>query len=153
MLKDYLEGVFGCCTFLIIMSGITHHKFKNATGFGVGVLIICVIMLPLVDIFKGFDIDKEIEDLIGDVDYEASDDMIKNAFEKGISEYIASEYSVNEQFVTVMANGFDLEVMRAERIYVTLSGKAIYLNYSALESDIENRFTKEGKCEVKVRLD
>ena len=152
MLKTYCTDVLGVATFLAIGSAVAHQRFKTVTGFGVGIVMICVIFLPLVDIFADFDIYKEMESLIGDVEYDVTDSAVEMAFEEGIREYVASEYSVCAECVGVTADGFDLEIMRAERIYVTLSGKGIYLDYKRIETDVSEKFTKGGECEVSLKL-
>jgi hypothetical protein len=42
--------------------------------------------------------------------------------------------------------------MRAERIYITLSGKAALADYKRIEKEVGKEFTKSGECEVSVKL-
>jgi hypothetical protein len=110
-------------------------------------------MLPIVDIFKDFDSDYYINELIEDVEYNAyTDDMVELAFESGISKYVADKYGVEENDVYVMADGFDIESMTATRIYVTLSARAALIDYKKVEEDIKNNFTNGGECEVSLRI-
>ncbi len=152
MLKVYFTDVMYLCTFIAVAVGISHPRLKKSTTFGAGVLLICVILLPLVDIIKDIDVKIDLEEYLENVESEASDDALEAAFEEGIREYISSEYTVDKEFITVMADGFDLECLRAERIYVTLSGKAALLDYKRMELRIESEFTKGGECEVSVKL-
>ena len=67
-------------------------------------------------------------------DYEGkSDDAIELAFEDGVAAYISDRYGVERECIKVMADGFSLEKLQAERIYVTLSGKAALLDYKRIE--------------------
>ena len=140
-------------SFVALSLGLAHPKFKNATSFCAGVLIICAVMLPLVDIFKEFDGENYINELIEDVQYgDYTDDMIESAFECGVAEYLADTYRIDVACIQVMADGFDMETMRAQRIYVTLSGTAVFVDYKKIEEEIRREFTNGGECEVAVKI-
>lgn len=153
MLKEYFIGLLWLVAFISLALGVVHPKLKSATGFCAGILLICSIMLPIVDIFKDFDSDYYINELIEDVEYNAyTDDMVELAFESGISKYVADKYGVEENDVYVMADGFDIESMTATRIYVTLSARAALIDYKKVEEDIKNNFTNGGECEVSLKI-
>ena len=140
-------------TFAAILLGIAHPKLKGATSYSIGVLMICVILLPLVDIIRDFDTKSMFDSINMDLEYDITDDMIEASFEEGISEYIAQKYGVDKSCVSVMADGFDMERLRAERIYVTLSGKAVFLDYKKIEDEVRSEFTNGGECEVSLKLE
>lgn len=152
MLKAYFGDVMYLSVFIALAVGISHPRLKRSISFGAGVLIICVILLPLVDIIKDIDIKIDAEDYLENIETNLSDDALEMAFEEGIREYISGEYKVDKDLITVMADDFDLECMRAERIYITLVGRAAMLDYKMIESVVEKEFTKEGECEVSLRL-
>ena len=152
MLKVYFGDVMYLSVFIALAVGISHPRLKRSISFGAGVLIICAILLPLVDIIKDIDIKIDIEDYLENIETNLSDDALEMAFEEGIREYISGEYKVDKDLITVMADGFDFECMRAERIYVTLVGRAAMLDYKMIESVVEKEFNKEGECEVSLRL-
>lgn len=152
MLKVYFRDVMYLSAFIALAVGISHTRLKRSTSFGAGVLLICVIMLPLVDIIKDIDVKIDTDGYFESGDTELSDEALEAAFEEGIREYLAQEYRVDKELITVMADGFELESMRAERIYVTLTGKAATLDYKRIESDLEKEFTKGGECEVSLKI-
>ena len=153
MLKEYFEGILLLVAFVALALGVAHPKLRNATSFSAGVLIICAILLPIVDIIRDIDKKYSIDDLLSDMEYaDATDDAIELAFEEGISVYIADKYGVNKGDVLVMADGFDIGSMKAERIYITLSSKASLLNYKKIEEEIEKEFTQGGECEVSLKI-
>ena len=152
MLKAYFTDVIYLSTCIALTVGISHPKLKKSISFGAGILFICVILLPLVDIIKDINVKINVDEYVENIDSELSDDALEMAFEDGIREYLASEYRVDKELIVVMSDGFDLECMRAERIYVTLIGKAAMLDYKRIEEIIENEFTKGGECEVSVKL-
>ena len=153
MLREYFSEIIILMTFAAILLGIAHPKLKGATSYSIGVLMICVILLPLVDIIRDFDTKSMFDSINMDLEYDITDDMIEASFEEGISEYIAQKYGVDKSCVSVMADGFDMERLRAERIYVTLSGKAVFLDYKKIEDEVRSEFTNGGECEVSLKLE
>ena len=153
MLKGYIEVVLTVGAFISVAASLSHPKLKGITGFGAGILLICVISLPLVDIISEFDIDSALDGIIGDMDVDGmTDDALELAFEDGIEQYISEKYKVDKSCVIVFADGFDIESIRADRIYVSLSGRASFLDYKKIEEDIALNFTKEGECEVSLKI-
>lgn len=153
MLREYFSEIIILMTFAAILLGIAHPKLKGATSYSIGVLMICVILLPLVDIIRYFDTKSMFDSINMDLEYDITDDMIEASFEEGISEYIAQKYGVDKSCVSVMADGFDMERLRAERIYVTLSGKAVFLDYKKIEDEVRSEFTNGGECEVSLKIE
>ncbi|MBR2971653.1 MAG: hypothetical protein IKC61_01845 [Clostridia bacterium] len=153
MLREYFSEIIIIMTFAAILLGIAHPKLKGATSYSIGVLMICVILLPLVDIIRDFDTKSMFDSINMDLEYDITDDMIEASFEEGISEYIAQKYGVDKSCVSVMADGFDMERLRAERIYVTLSGRAVFLDYKKIEDEVRSEFTNGGECEVSLKIE
>lgn len=152
MLREYFVGVIGIALLASFLLAITHPKAKGVTKFGTGVLLICTVLLPMVDILSGFDINKSIDGILDGIDYEATDSAIELAFEDAVAEYVADKYGVARECVTARADGFDIGTLRAERIYVTLFGEAVFLDYKRIESDVMTEFTNGGECEVFLSL-
>lgn len=153
MLREYFKETLTLCVFISVALGVAHPRLKKTVSFSAGILIICSIMLPIVDILCSFDADKTFDKILADMDYDgATDNSIELAFENGIAEYIAEEYAVDTSAVLVNVDGFDMASLRAERIYVTLSGEAILLDYKKIEKEICEMFTKMGECEVSINV-
>lgn len=150
MLKEYFVGAMSVTVFIVILLGVSHPKLKSVTSLGVGVLVICAILLPLVDIIKDIDIDKTLDGIFDGVDYTATDSAIELAFEDAVASYIAQKYGVTAECVKVRADGFDIGTLTAQRIYVTLSGEAILCDYKKIEEEIAVQFTAGGECEASV---
>lgn len=152
MLREYFVASVGVLTFISLLMSIVHPKLRSITSFGAGVLAICAVLLPLVDIIGDYNYDLSLDELLGDVDYNATDSAIELAFEEGVAEYISSAYKVEKESVRVYADGFDISTLSAERIYVTLSGEAIRLDYKRIEAEVSDRFTRGGECEVNLEI-
>ena len=138
--------------FVSVALSLSHPRLKSASLFGAGVLLICAFLLPIVDIIGKYDVNFEIHQYMSTIESDTSRDMIETAFEDGICRYIADKYGVDPSLITVMADGFDLETMRAERIYVTLHKNAVWLNLKELKDELEREFTRGGECEVSLKL-
>ena len=152
MLREYFISLLSLTVFVSVMVGISHPRMKSAISFGVGAIMICAILLPLVDIIGDFDPESALDKLMDGIDYEAGDSAIELAFEDGIAEHVTKEYGIERGSVTVMADGFDIGTLKAERIYITLRGKGIFLDFKRIEEEIEKEFTSGGECEVTVDL-
>ena len=152
MLREYFTGVMLLVTLISVALVVVHPRQKSATVFAAGVILICAVMLPIVDIIKGYGGNFNIDEYLNLTEDYQSADMVEAAFEEGIRLYIADEYRVDAGDVTVRVDGFDLSSLRAERIYVTLSGKAALLDYKSIEEELIREFTQDGECEVSVRI-
>ena len=153
MLNSYFGGLLILSVFISVMLSAVHPKFKRVTNISTGIVLICAIMLPLVDIISSFDVNEAFDGIVDEFCIDGmTDNAIEKAFEDGIAEYIAKEWKVDRSSVTVRVDGFDMEKMLAERIYVTLSGKAITLDYKELGEVLEERLTSGGECEVSINI-
>ena len=152
MLREYFINTVGVALAISLALGITHPRLKKPTAFSFGVLTICAVLLPLVDLLGSFDIDKTLNGIFDGFNYEASDSAIELAFEDAIREKIADDYGVSKECVLVRADGFDIGSLSAERIFVTLSGEAVFLDYKRIEEEVSVDFTRGGECEVSVNI-
>ncbi len=151
MLNEYIKAVIKLSVFASVLLLIGHKRTKKTAVFATGMILLVAIMLPLINIFNNIDGINDFNfDLDNIVSGDVSDAVIEQSFEKGIGKYIADEYGVDEECVLVLADGFDISVMRAERIYITLSGMAVFLDYKRIEADVRAEFTNGGKCEVRL---
>lgn len=148
MLREYAIAILKVASVASVAVALSHSRMKKSVSVAVGLVLISVIMLPIVDIIRNktmFEISlDDFENL------EIRDETIERAFEAGIEKYIASEWGVGEECVDVRADELDLSKMRARRIYVTLRGRGIYLDYQSIEDDVERNFTDGGECEVEL---
>lgn len=150
MLKEYFIGVITLTLFVAVAFGVSHPRLRNAVSFGGGVLLVCSVSLPIVDILRDFEVDKTLDGIFDGIDFDATDSAIELAFERGVAEYIANSYGIPCECVSVRADGFDIGSLTAERIYVTLSGKGALLDYKRIEKEVGEEFTPTGYCEVYI---
>lgn len=153
MLKEYFIALVSISVFLSVALSVSHSKLKGVTVFSIGVLLISAVLLPLVDIVQSLSAEYDIDSILGELEYDGvSDDSIEEAFECGIAEYIAVSYGVESGSVTVQVDGFDMGMLKAQRIYVTLRDDALRLDYKRIEEEIRREFTSGGECEVMLKI-
>ena len=152
MLKEYALLVLKLSAFVGIAINLAHPKQIKMMRFALGIILISAIMLPLVDIIGENPVDFITFTKLDDLEVEANDEAVESAFEEGIGKYICTKYSLLPSEVKVNADGFDFSVMRADRIYVTLFGKGVYIDYRRLEDEIAEEFTRGGTCEIELNI-
>ena len=152
MLREYFIGAIYLLVFVAFAIGISHRELKGAITVGAGVVVICAILLPLVDILRDLDVDSALDGILSDIDYDGTDSAIELAFEEGIAEYLATEHGVDKACVEVRVDGFDIATLKARRVYVDLSGRACLLDPKVVADEVARHFTDGGECEVAIRL-
>ncbi len=153
MLSTYIASVIKLAVLASVLVTISHKRTRNTARFAVGIILISAIMLPFVDIMQGLNADLQSEFDFSYIDEPGiGDEIIESKFEKGIAEYIAQRYGIDAEEITVGADGFDMSVMRAERIYISIGKNGIFIDYRQLEDIIEEEFTNGGRCEVELNV-
>ena len=74
----------------------------------------------------------------------------QQGFCDGIRAAVCEKFSLSEEELSVRAEGFDMAVMRAERIHILLKGKGVLADGFAIEAFIEGE--NLGDCEVEMEF-
>ena len=119
----------------------------------ISLLVMFVVITPLLSLVGS----------IGDIDFDELKENIitedgegeyiktaEKAFELGIKRLLSDKYGLSEDEVSVFIIGFDFEKMRAEKIKITLSGRAALSDYRSIEEYVEKN--NLGECEVNISL-
>ena len=122
----------------------------RASRCALGIILLAALVAPLTSLIG------EFENLTyGDFpSYDSSaeeqfrDQSIGSAFVRGVELAVAERFSFSEDEVEVECFGFALEEARAEKIHVTLSGRAAFADIRAVRDYVEN--SRLGECEVTV---
>ena len=112
-----------------------------------------VTVLPVVTLIRDFDYDASVD--LGDGSFMYIEDTLigeeaENAFCKGIEKYISERFSLSSEEITVRVFGFEYTSMKAEKIKVILSGKAVFADNRAIAEEIEKNGL--GECEVELSV-
>ena len=76
--------------------------------------------------------------------------VAEEAFADGVRRAVCDKFSVDEECVRIMIYGFDFANMRADRIKVILSGRAVILDCKKIEKYLDG--LDIGDCEVDIEI-
>lgn len=147
MENSYLYTVLALASVAFASFVIYDAQRLREARFTLGIILLASLILPISSAVKGF---SELDFDTGG-DYATSslaNETVEEAFCRGIAEAVCGEFSFKTSDVSVKAVGFDAEGMRAEKIILTLSGKAALGDIGAAED-----FVSElgfGKCTAEV---
>ena len=151
-MKAYLLSVFAICLVASLLGFLSHGRFRSIEKITIGVIMLYVILSPLPSAIRSFDPNDFFSfELPGDVEYEGDAYAVaEEAFGRGVALAVAEEFSLDVSDIRVKTDGFDFEKMYAERIKVTLSGKAAGADHRAIESFLNKQ--EFGRCEVEIEI-
>ena len=113
-----------------------------------GIIAIYLILSPLAKI--DFDFDNSFEITLPESAEGGYSEVAKDAFERGISSSVADKFSLEAELVSAEAVGFDFDFMRAEKIKITLTGRAVFADRRAIEEYINKM--EIGACTVEIHI-
>ena len=146
---SYALGVVGICALVALMGFVSYRgDADGAARAAIAVIMLFSVVAPLSGMDFDFSFDISGEGAMPDGgEYER---VGREAFEMGICRLISERYSLSEENISVRAEGYDFSTMRAERIFVLLSGRAA----SADARAIKNYITEQGlgECEVDIEI-
>ena len=114
-----------------------------------GVILLASLILPISSVIGGI---REL-DFSFEAEYDGEqivEERLEEAFCLGIAEAVREEFSIKKDNISVTAQGFDAESMRADSLLVLLSGRAAFGNIGAISDFVSELGV--GECTVEVRL-
>lgn len=151
---EYLASVVALSAALGLISYISYPaSFERMFKFASAVLLLYTALLPIANIISDIsDGDFKIEfsdtDATDDFGNEEYVEVAKSAFEDGICQYLCTKYSFEEEEVLVAVHGFRFKDMAADRIFVTLYGRAAFADSRLIADDLSSLGL--GACEVRL---
>jgi hypothetical protein len=146
MMGEYLSSVTMLAIILDLLEALSAERYKTLTRAAVSIILVIAIITPIPSLmgkFRGeldFSLDNSIE----------GEDIRLASFEEGVARYIASEFNLAREDVEVEAIKFSPTEMKAEKILIILSGKAVTANYKKIERDVGQLGI--GEAEVKIEI-
>ena len=151
-MNEYLSGLIsissmvGVCSF--IFYGEREDKVLRVAS---SLIVVYVTVLPIVSLIGALDVEgvggasldsflSHEETLIGG--------SAEEAFSVGVKRYVAERFSLSEDDISVRVTGFSYTSMRAEKIKIILSGKAVFADNRAIAEEISR--SGLGECEVEI---
>ena len=151
-MKEYIFG----CILISLIAGIAlrlcHLSLREPTKIAVGIATLLFVSSPFLYLLDGaFRIELpslEFSEVWGEGRF---DEVGKEAYVRGVKLALAEKYGADTDSFAVTVDGFDTETLSAERLTVTLTGKAALLDYRAVCEYLENSL-KIGECRVNVDI-
>ena len=142
--------VFVCFSAVAFASFVIYDSERlNQARFALGIILLSALCVPLGSLV-GTLRNMEFDYTGGDYSSDLVEKTLEEAYCEGILRSLCTQFSVAEENVTVEAEGFDPEKMKAETVRVTLSGRGALVNLSALREHVEGLGVK--KCITEVRI-
>lgn len=143
---EYLLSITTLAISFDLLEIMSAERYKALTRAAVSLILIMAIITPLPSL---------IGKIQGDLDFSMGDsvegeDIRLASFEEGIAGYIASEFDLLREEVEVEAINFNSNVMKAEKILITLTGRAVFANYKSIEKAVNQLGL--GVAEVKIEI-
>ena len=150
-MTEYFYSLMLVALLVSVLSFISYKEGEGASRFALGVIMTAAVLLPLLKIIPSVDFDRIIEE----IKQEASgvpiySERCEEAIEEGIARAVCEEFSLSDGSAAVSLSGFDFENMRAEKIKLTLSGRAVFADLEKIEKFVLGLGL--GDCEVSVEL-
>lgn len=150
-MSEYMIGVFAVCLVSGVMTLLSHSSGKMEK-VAIGLISLYIIISPIADSFKHFDVDDWLSSLSGE-SYEIESgygEMLESAFAEGVERAVAEKFSLDREHIRARVYGFDSEKLWAEKIRVTLSGTAALADYKAVEKYLNSLGI--GECELEIEI-
>lgn len=148
-MKEYGILLLSVCAVTALGSffikGLKNEKIGRCA---MGVVALCALVLPTVALVRDFS-EFEFDDG-GALDAPAGCEVsAERAFAIGIRKAVSVEFSVSEEKISVLTEGFEFEQMRAEKIKVNITGANV--DYRGVRQYVNGLGI--GECEVNLFIE
>lgn len=152
-MSAYLTGLISISALVGVCSYISYgEKQDKCLKAASSLILIYIVFSPAVTLIKDVvDFENYGESLSDYIESIGETELGKSAEESfcdGIKKYVCDQFSLSQDEIDVRVFGFDFEKMRAQKIKIILSGKAVFADNRA----ISDRVTKNGLGECEVEL-
>lgn len=145
-MKEYLYLIIILAAVLDLLSHFSAERFKDISTAALGLILTLAILLPLPGLYKK--ISGEIK--FSTPEISQGEDICLAAFEEGIVQYVSDRWELEREDLEVETIGFSREEMRAEKIIISLHGKAALSDYKRIEKELSELGL--GEVEVKIEI-
>ena len=142
---------------VVAFSGFVSYagESEKTVKSAIGVILLSALIFPILALLNSI----STIDINGIFDTSFEDAAVEDSlyyktaeenFALGVERLICEELGISFDDVLVYLSGFDMVSMRAEKITIILSGKAVYADYRRVVETI--RAEGLGECEVKLEF-
>lgn len=149
-MSEYLVTIFAASAISAISAFVFFSKRQEKVAAAAfGIILVSAIISPLLSIYR----------VIGEEDFykteqkdeDAFSEVVEESFCDGIESAVADKYSLSEEDISAEVFGFSKDSMSAEKIVITLRGKASFTDLVSIRHFIEEN--NLGKCEVLISFE
>ncbi len=153
-MSGYIISVMAA-TAVVALGGLISYGGGTAriSRAAMAMVLLYTVTLPIISVTG--DVSQLIsEDFFDDikVEYDPDDTLFyertASAFSDGVKKFVCGEYRFADDDVRVTVRSLDVESMRAEKIIIVLSGRAIIADARSVAETVEDAGL--GECEVKI---
>lgn len=151
-MTSHFALVFAVAFAAAAASFVSYDGGKNrSVRVAVSIVLLLAVAHPVVEIaFKLLNDEPPVfSEWGGEVETEY-EDVALDAFTEGIKQLLSEQYSLGKDNFGIKIEGFDFKKMKAERIYVTLYGRAALCDPLAVERLINGYGL--GECYAKIGI-
>ena len=152
-MREYMSALVLVSAVISVALAVTYKESeKGGVKCALAVILLYVTIVPIINAARDFDVG-ELEFCAEDFDFDDNfelSDFTAEAFAHGVRLYVADQFGLDKEEVQVLASGFDEQTSRAEKITVTLGGKAALADARAIREMVEKNGL--GACEVKIEI-
>lgn len=149
-LSEYAAGILAIVAAAALATFVSYKsELASSERCAAAIIIAATAIIPIGKLISSISVaPPRVEDFIGDgLEYEK---VGEEAFSDGLSLLIAEKYGLDREGVRVAVVDFSFEQMRAKRITVILSGKAVIADAPSIESYISSLGI--GECIVEIEI-
>ena len=150
-MKEYVISCAGIGLIAAIGASVSHDGLKKATRAALGIIILLVLLTPLSSLFS--DLLASVPNLpeYGAGDTDSFAELTGEAFRAGAEKAVEERFSLAEECVSIVIEGFEPSLMRAEYIRARLTD--VGTDYRLIKEYISEHFLIDGGiCEVEYDM-
>lgn len=153
-MSGYIISVMAA-TLVVALGGLISYggSMARISRAAMAMILLYTVTLPIISLTGSFSelVSEDFFDGIR-VEYDPDGtvfyDRTASAFSDGVKKFLCDKYRFNEGDVSISVRGLDIETMRAEKVIVILSGRAVTADARLVVEAVED--AQLGECEVKI---
>lgn len=155
-MSGYIGGIIGTALLVSLASYLSYgRQTRGVISFALSLILAVAVAGPLVSMVSA--IPGWVEEGVpswdgegGTVGGEDCESTAKAAYAAGIRSAVAARFSLNEEDIRVLVEDFDFSAMRAGRVRVILSGRAVTADSRGIRQYVTEAGL--GECEVEIEI-
>lgn len=154
---EALRSYFALMLFLCLAAGLSgallHEHAKDISLFAIGVIFLSSLASPLMSVISEAG-EIPLPDNETAIPSGGISDTIEESFVLGVERYIASEWGLSREDVSVSIGSFSALDVRAGKLSVELSRAGVFIDTRSMREELFRQFVlPDGECTVVIGFD